>query len=568
MNRSGNALALILVVLAVGLVDRGGAASAQESATAPDTISELFRTLPMPPLEPGLQWGWDPTAYEPMAHPVLEDFLWRRREIDKRNLPMLVRARLELELAFLGAAQRQGPTDLRRVSNADSMTSEARAVRARRSYARLLAGVPDNGEVLTDEGDLHRFLGYPDSALASYRKAAASSRVPARLHGRLVNAELERLLANPAASTERVFRDRLADGEHFFAAPAPADSQRAARFHLERGRFRIDRAILEVRADQALHPERWRSAGADSLFSLMARVVSPETRRAFQAAAESDTNLAEAHGLLGSIVTGQIFLPIAAEGLLMRHTVASRDSLAAGLWHLLVKRREQRAGDAAYAAANLNRCELLAPSRYPRTRAELARLALLLGDLDGAAGLWRSLMVRDPDDINDQATELYTVHALEAAAGLPSDLPIAGRMEAAILGAMTANSGAAGAVSAPMLSWLGICRGGLGRLDEAHRDLSRSAAIDSTQWRARLGLAVLALREMNAAVAEPHLQYVGRNFNRLDEPARGLYCGAVGLLYAARRDSAKAKSWLMEAIRFDPLSPLLRKAANQVAGTP
>lgn len=555
---------LVLVLLLAAAAPTGGT----EPVSPPPAIAALFRSLPMPPLEPGLQWGWDPTAYEPLAHPLLADFEWRHRELGKMNLPLLVRARLELELAFLGAAQRLGPTDLRRLSKPDSMSSDERAHRARLAYAQLLATAPTNGEYLTDEGDLLRFLGYPDSALASYRKAAVSPRVPARLHSRLANAELEQILANPVAGTERVFRERLADGERFFAAPAPADSQRAARFHLERGKFRVDRAILEVRADQALHPERWRSAGADSLFSLMARVVCPETRRAFQAAAERDTNLAEAHGLLGSIVTGQIFLPIAAEGLLMRREFASRDSLAAGLWRLLVRRRGQREGDAAYAAANLNRCELLEPSRYPRTRAEQARLALLLDDLDGAAGLWRPLMVRDPDGIDDQVTELFTVHSLETAAGSPSNLPIAGRLESAIAAAMTSNSGAVGAVNGSMLGWLGIFRGDLGRPDEAHRDLTRAAFIDSTDWRARLGLAVLALRDMNAPGAEPHLQYVGRNFGRLDDPARGLYCGAVGLLYASRLDSVTARKWLSEAVRFDPLSPMLREASRQVAGTP
>lgn len=557
----------VLLLLVVALVVGCGVVRAEEPTPAPEIVA-LFRSLPMPPLEPRILWGWDPTAFEPLAHPVLEDFRWRHKELGKRNLPALVRARLEFELALLGAARRSGPTDLRRLANPDSMTSLQRAARARTAYARLLVGSPGNGEFLTDEGDIQRFLGYPDSALISYRKAATASRVPARLHSRLANAELERLQANPVASTEREFRERLAAGERYFAGAAPADSQRAARFHLERGKFRVDRAILEVRADQALHPERWREAGADSLFNLMARVVSPGTRRAFQAAAESDTNLAEAHGLLGSLVTGQIFLPLTAEGMLMRNKVASRDSLGAGLLRLMAKRRGQRGDDGSYAAANLNRCEFLEPSRYPQVRAEQARLALLLDDLDGAAGLWRSLMVRDPDDMDAQVAELYTVHALESGAGLPSELPIAGRLEGAILGAMTANSGAAGATNAPILSWLGLLRDELGRPDEARRDLSRAVSIDSTDWRGRLGLAVLALREMNAKVAEPHLKFVGRNFNRLDEPARGLYCGAVGLLYAARQDSARAKAWLSEAVRIDPLSSWLQKTNEQVNGSP
>ena len=238
------------------------------------------------------------------------------------------------------------------------------------------------------------------------------------------------------------------------------------------------------------------------------------------------------------------------------------------LWSLLAQRRAKRGGDGAYAAANLNRCEYLEPARFPRARTELARLALLLEDVDGAAGLWRALMVRDPGRIAEYADELNTTYALETPAGLHSDLPAPGRIERAITEAIEANSGARGAVSPAAMTVLGICRDRLNRSDEARRDLARAAALDSTDWRTRLALAVLSLRELDTPAAEPHLAWTGRHFGELDEPARGLYCGAVGLLYAARRDTTEARKWLAEAVRFDPLEPVLRDAVRSTGGNP
>ncbi|HEX7878909.1 MAG TPA: tetratricopeptide repeat protein [Candidatus Eisenbacteria bacterium] len=535
---------------------------------APPAVVKLLSRLPLPGLEPRLSWDWDPTAFEPLAHPVPDDFAWRHRELAKSNLPDLVRARLNLELAFLGAAHRDGPLELRRIANPDSMSSEARALRSRDAYLRLLETAPDNGEFRTDLGDLYRFLGQPDSAIVQYRRALMSARPPARLFSRLANAELEQLIQNPSAGTQSEFRNVLARGMAHFAGAAPTDPRRAARFHLERAKFRVDRAVLEVQADRAMRKEAWRQAGPDSTFALMARVVAPETRRAFQAAAESDTNLAEAHGWLGTVVTGQIYLPITAEGWLTRSTMTSRDTLAAALWKLAVRRRAQRSGDAAYAAANLNRCEALEPTRFPRARAEQARLAVILDDLDGSAGLWRALMVRDPENIETYAAELFTTHSLEGAAGLETDLPSAGRVERGISEALREKTGAYGANNSEAVTLLGILRGELGRPEEAWRDLSRSAAFDTTDWRARLGLAVLSLHEMDAPAAEPHLAYAGRHFGQLDEPARGIYCGAVGLLYAARRDTVNARRWLDEAVRFNPAEPVLREAARSLDAGP
>ena len=60
---------------------------------------------------------------------------------------------------------------------------------------------------------------------------------------------------------------------------------------------------------------------------------------------------------------------------LLRERSESRDSLAAGLARRLVVRERGRGDDARYAAANLNRCELLEAGRYPRARADLARLS-------------------------------------------------------------------------------------------------------------------------------------------------------------------------------------------------
>jgi tetratricopeptide (TPR) repeat protein len=534
---------------------------------APPAVVELLARLPMPGLEPRLAWDWDPTAFEPLAHPLPEDFRWRRAELGKKNLPDIVRARLNLELAFLGAARGSGPVELRRAAP-DTTTAESRALLALEAYRRLLGKYPNNGEFLADVGDLQRFFGRPDSALTAYRQALDASKPPARLFSRLANAELERLVMNPSAGTQQAFRTALDRGTAYFAAAAPTDPRRAARFHLERAKFRVDKAVLEAQADRAMRPEAWRQAGADSTFALMARVVAPETRRAFQAAAESDTNLAEAHGWLGSLVTGQIYLPIAAEGILARSRAASRDSLAAALWSLVIRRKSQRAGDAGYAAANLNRCEELDPGRYPRTREEQARLAIVLDDLDGSAGLWRSLMVRDPNRIGAYAAELYTAHMLEAPAGMTANLPAVGRVEKAVADALRDNTGAAGATNPGAVGLLGVLRDALGRPDEARRDLSRAAALDTTDWRARLGLAVLSLRTMDAPAAEPHLAYAGRHFAELDEPARGLYCGAVGLLYAARRDTANARRWLGEALRFDPMEPVLREAARTAGTTP
>jgi tetratricopeptide (TPR) repeat protein len=573
MNRwAAMPLALALSIVTAPIPARGAETprpgEPPRGVSAPPAVVELLKRLPVPGPESRLSWDWDPTAFEPLAHPMPEDFRWRHAELAKRNLPELVRARLNLELAFLGSARSRGPVELRRMARPDSVPSEARAGLARDAYRRLLERTPDNGEFLTDLGDLHRFLGQPDSALVLYRRALTVARPPARLFSRLANAELERLFMNPSASGEAGFREALAKGAAHFAAAAPADPRRAARFHLERAKFRVDRAVLEVQADRAMRPEAWRNAGPDSTFALLARVVSPETRRAFQAAAESDTNLAEAHGWLGSIVTGQIYLPISAEGWLARATSSSRDSLAAALWGLVGKRRAQRADDAAYAAANLNRCEILEPARYPRARAEQARLAVILDDLDGAAGLWRALMTRDPARIDAYAAELFTTHALEPPSGLTTDLPPEGRVERAISQALRDNTGAEGAMSATALAWLGILRSDLGRPEEARRDLTRAAAIDTSEWRARLGLAVLWLHEMDAPAAEPHLAWTGRHFAELDEPARGIYCGAVGLLYAARRDTANARRWLAEAVRFDSMEPVLREAAQQVTDGP
>jgi hypothetical protein len=540
-----------------------GPASGSRPETAASVGQELLKRLPYPWPEPRLDWHWDPTAFEPLANPVPEDYEWRLAELRRSDLPAVARARLNLELAFLDGAVSNGPFELRHGSP-DSLGAETRAREAQRLYRDLLAevpgGAPAHGEFLSDLGDLHRFLGEPDSALFLYREASALARPPARVFVRAVNAEFEALAAHPDSTRAVRFHEALRRGERFFAGPPPADTLRLSRFHLERGRYRIDRAILETRADELLNPDRWATAGADSLFTLLARIVSPETRRAFQAAAEYDTNSAEAHGLLGSLVTGQILLPLTAEAILLRPRVDSRDSLAAGLARSLAARERARGNDARYAAANLNRCELLAPNRYPRARADLARLALLMSDPDGAAGLSSSLLEREPWRAEEHVAALVTALACGPhLVSMPANLPEARRVETAILGAFDRRG------SAPLLALLATSRARLARYDEADRDFTRAVLQDSTVVRARLGLAVSALRDLEAPAAEPHLRFVGSVFADLDEASRGVYCAAVGFLYALRNEPGPASRWLEEARRFDPMEPLYREALGRLS---
>jgi hypothetical protein len=550
---------------APGSADAGpGSAPA---VTPPDAAGravglEFLPRLPYAWPEPRLDWDWEPTAFEPLANPMPDEYRWRLAELRKPELPKVARARLNLELAFLDAAAPNGPVELRG-GGPDSLGAERRALEAQRLYRELLVEAPGGavarGEFLTDLGDLFRFFGEPDSALFLYREASALARPPARVFVRAANAELESLAERPDSARAVRFREALRRGQRFFAATPPADTLKLSRFHLERGRYRIDRAILESRADRLLHPGRWETAGVDSLFTLLARVVAPETRRAFQAAAEYDTNLAEAHGLLGSLVTGQILLPLAAEGILLRERTAARDSLAAGLARSLVSRELGRGDDARYAAANLNRCELLEPGRFPRARADLARLALLMSDPDGSAGLWSSLLEREPWKAEDHVQSLVTALATAPHLGAPaSTLPEARRVETAVLGAFDRRG------SAPLLALLAASRARLARYDEADRDFQRVVLQDSTVSRARLGLAVSYLRDLDALAAEPHLRFVGKVFGELDDVSRGVYCAGVGLLYALRNEPGPAGRWLDEAIRFDPMEPLYREARGRL----
>lgn len=538
--------ALALAFLAV-------TAAGPPPATNPDA-ARFLRELPWPHLEPQIRWGWDPTAFEPLANPTPEEFRWRIKELRRGDRPAVVYARLNLELAFLGASAPAADRN-------DSLGVERRARLSRQLYGKLLAETPGQAEFLTDLGDLHRFLGSPDSALADYRQALAATRPPARLFVRLADAELEAMTgagAPDSAAARRLF-DTLDRGSRFFAATPPVDSLRAARFLLEKGRFRIDRTILETRASALLHPDQWRNAGVDSSFALLARIVSPETRRTIQAAAERDTNLAEAYGLLGSVVTGQILLPVAGRSLLLRQEAAPDDSLTARLWRLLVERRGQRDLDGKYAAANLNRCEDLEPARYPRVRAELARLALLMADPDGAAGLWRALLTRESARSGEHAAELYTVYCLEPWIESGRSPAPAGRMASAL-------GGGAAAGDPEILALLGLFQAEQGKFEEARVAWTRAVTADSTEWRARLGLAALALRGLDAATAEPHLRLVGREFAAVDDVGRGLYCGVVGLLYWARNDAVSARRWLTDAARFDPRNQTVRDALMSLIG--
>lgn len=551
-------------LLAAGLWGLPGVASAQSARPTPaqparpnaDAVAFL-RQLPWPRLEPQLRWDWDPAAFEPMAHATPEELRWRIAELKRSDRPPVVHARLNLELAFLGASAGADGT-------IDSLGVEQRAGLAVDLYRRLLVNAPGQPEFLTDLGDLMRFKGEPDSALALYRRAAAASKPPPRIFARLAGGELERLStgARPDSAGAVRFFEALAQGGRFFAAPPPADSLRAARFLLEKTRFRIERSVLETRASQLLHPEEWREAGVDSSFAMIARVVTPETRRTIQAAAEQDTNLAEAWGMLGSIITGQILLPVAGKSLLAQGEPVSADSLTAILWNDLRERNSQREADGQYAAACLNRCEALMPARYPRIRQEQARLALLMGDADGAAGLWRSLMAREPARAAEYAGELFTAYALEPRIDGHSAAAPAGRMADA-LGGKVAVAGGPGT-----LGLLGLACAEAGRLDEARVAWLRAVGEDSTEWRARLGLAVLALRGLDAPAAEPHLRRIGAAFGAVDGVGRGLYCGAVGLLYWARDDLASARRWLDEAVRFDPRNDIVRQARARLPAAP
>lgn len=549
------------VLVMMSLCGARGSALAQPApgpAARPNAEAvALLRQLPWPRLEPQIRWDWDPTAFEPLAHATPEEFRWRIAELKRTDRPPVVYARLNLELAFFDAAAGAD-------AKIDSLGVERRARLAMNLYRQLLSGSPGQPEYLTDLGDLMRFTGEPDSALAFYRQAAAAPKPPARVFARLAGAELEVLdvAARPDSAAAARFQRALTRGGQFFAAAPPADSLRAARYLLEKTRFRIDRNVLETRASQRLHPEQWRDAGVDSSFAMISRIISPETRRTIQAAAEQDTNLAEAWGMLGSIITGQILLPVAGKSLLALGQPVSTDSLTAILWSYLKERNQQRGPDGQYAAACLNRCEQLAPGRYPRIRHEQARLALLMGDSDGATGLWRSLMSREPARAAEYAGELYTGYALEPRIeGGKTPLP-SGRMADA-LGGKVAASGGAGA-----LSLFGLACAETGRLDEARVTWLRALAADSTEWRARLGLAVLALRELDAPAAEPHLKRIGAGFGAVDGPGRGLYCGAVGLLYWARDDLASAHRWLDEAIRFDPRNDIVRQARARLPAAP
>lgn len=526
-----------------------GALLAALLLSAPGGAAPL-QDLPFPGPEPAIRWDWDPTAFEPLAHPVRREFTWRLRELRKRNLPEVARARLNLELAFLDlAAAEAGPAEL---LAADSLGAGRRAREARDLYGRMLGQSPGQPELLVDLGDLYRLLGHPDSALTCYRQALAAPHPPPRLFSRLANAELETLESRADPSPAGRFQEVRTAGLAFFVSPPPANPRRAAAFLLEAARFRADMAILESYADRRLHPDRWKSAGADSLFALLARVVSPETRRLAAEAVAMDTMLAEAHGLLGSLLTGQIHLPIAARALLLRERPVPEDSLVAGLLALARERNAQRPQELGVAAAQLNWCESLEPGRYPRARADLARLALVAGELDVAGGLWRALMAHDPRP-GQYVVDLFTVYrmdsTLDAAARLERDLePLVGRTRDADIGA-----------------FLGWARASGGLVDEGCADFGRAAALDSLSWRARLGAAVCALRRLDPAGAEGHLRVAGEHFAEMDDVGRGIYCTAVGLLFRARGEELNARRWLQDAARFDPRNEAAARALAAVA---
>lgn len=558
---------VLLVVAVLGLfaasvhgAEAPPAAGTQAVALSP-AAARALQSLPYTGVEPVLQWDWDPTAYETLAHPVTRDFGWRLKELAKSTLPDVARARLNLELAFL-ASSPDAP------EGADPVPPESRMELARTGYGRLLSAAPGNGEYLTDLGDLYRLMGHADSALVVYRQAMTTERPPARLFGRLANSELERI-ATPADSAQRRRIDLIRRaGLEFFAGRVPADSLRAARHWFEAARFRMDMAVLDSFADRRLHPKTWETAGADSLFALLARVVAPETRRVAHQAADLDTSYAPAWGLVGSLITGQVLLPIAGRAVLARERVTSSDSLALRFVELIRERRRQKEAEMTLGGGFLARCEQLEPGRFPRVRMEQAHLALLFEDFDGAAGLWRALLARDPFR-TEFAGELYTVYRLDTAIegrlkpkpsprpGIPARAVEPGpraaqRLEQALLPLIDKPQ------PPGLLALLGWARTEQGRIDLAAVDFRHSARRDSLEWRARLNLAVVAIHDLKPAEAVDHLRVVGEQFPRLDDMARSRYCAAVGLLLWSRGDLSGARSWIAEARRFDPRNPVGR----------
>ncbi len=530
--------------------------------TAPPEAVALLRELEQPSLEPLLRWDWEPAAFNPLTHPIEYDFGWRLRELGRSDLPAVARARLNFELAFLNdAAARLGDPahpDYRTGMPAVPWDPAGRDERLRTAiagYRKLLAGEPEQGEFLTDLGDLFLLSGRPDSAAVLFRRAMNGPRPPARVFARAAHAELLVFSSAPDSMKLGPFRSIRSAGLAWFDRPAPADSILAARHLVEGARFRIEQSLVEFYADRMARPDVWSGAGIDSVFSLLARVVAPTTRRMLAEAANRDTTYAEAYGLLGTVVTGQILLPIAARSLLFRNQDVPADSLALALWVLARERGEQKLADLKYAAANLNRCEDLEPGRYPVVRREQARLALIFGDVDGAAGLYRALLARYPNQLSF-AEELFTVYRLESASlesGARMRLPEA-RLEE-VLDETVPKTG-----NGELTALLGWTRSASGRRSEADAAFASAAAQDSLAWRARLGLAVSALRELDAQKAEPHLKVAGDRFAAMDDPGKSVYCTAVGLLYLVRGDRTNSRMWLNEALGFDPRNGIAARA--------
>lgn len=509
--------------------------------------ARALQSIPWAGPEPTLRWEWDPVAYEPLAHPVGRDFGWRFQELRRKDLPDVARARLNLELAFLGMAPNAIP-------RADSLGAAKRLREARRLYGRLLAQSPGRGEYLVDLGDLYRLGGSPDSALIVYRQAWATEHPPSRLWSRLANAELENLESRGDSTALARFRDVRRAGVQYFLRPAPEDSLLASRYFYDAARFRMDIAVLESYADRRLHPEAYQNAGPDSTFALMSRELAAETRRLAGQAANYDTSYAEAYGLIGTLATGQAYLPIAAQALLARTQAATEDSLAKSLLRLALDRGTRRRQDITLGADCLGRCVALEPGRYPRVLIDQARLALLLGEFDIAGGLWRAMLTQQPGIIG-HAEELYTVYRLEGALP-PRKKNMVQKVLPRIVAAQRLERAldplAISAPTAPLLALLGWSRCEQNKVDEALTSFRAAAGRDSLEWRARLNLAIDAIHNLNPAGAVDHLRVAGQEFNAMDDPARSRYCSTVGLLLWARGSHEDARRWMAEARRFDP----------------
>jgi tetratricopeptide (TPR) repeat protein len=550
----------IVLIYLVGTAAWG----APQTLPADETAMGRLREAVPPGPEPRLRWDWEPGAFETLSHPVPQDFEWRIRELSRPDLPPVALARLSLELAVLTEAARRITDDRNPDFRADVSFEGLSAIdagklgsMARMQYRKLLAGHPGHGEFLADLGDVYRLLGRADSALAAYREALSAPRPPSRVFATLASAEIGQLGAAPdSLVVERLGEIRSA-GLEFFSQEPPADSVVRARFLLDHAQFRIAQALAEAAVDRHRKAGDPAGAGADSVFALLARIVSPDNRKLAARAAETDTTFASAHAVLGSLVAGQILLPIAARGILARERIGDADSLALSLRYLAEERRAQRLPDLQYAAANLNRCESLEPARFTRVRVEQARLALVFGDWDGAAGLWRAMAARHPSR-EDFVEELYSTYRLEAA-GAPG-----GKREAAArLGSFLAEA-APSARNGNIVALLGWTMTLSGDREAARDAFARAVGIDSTSWRGHLGLAVHHLNLLDPALAEPHLRMAGDRFSTLDDPGRSVYCGLVGMLYQVRRDVPNARRWLEEAVAFDPRNAAARGALEDL----